>query len=460
MPYTSRVLLIATLLCSTAASMLSAAEDDSLTISVFGWNYGRARKTVKASNVVTGMFTLKNITKKDLPSVTVTLQYTTGVGEKINEPVSTVVGPLKAGEIKKVALEQNFVPAFSGYDVIVEYAGVKELWYGSGDQGQPQPKNGAPIPGVANVLVLGQDVTTEKSGKFGGTIRVKNEGTIEATDVKITATFFDVNKKKIGEWSGKLGAGTLAANTEKNIPFTVPNAPKNHHGYELRVGCADTSSEVALSGGDFSTAQEVEFANFEFKRPNSKGDELTVAAKVRNGFKESVSEAQITLVFMNSKKKEVKRHVFVVPGTLKPDEVKPISFTIPEVPQYEGFEQQVTYKRNASASTSAPKSAPPQDSHSIASFKGGSEVEVIFTENAVNDDHSVTFVGAARNGKDMPVQDVAVTLSVKKGGKELKFEKVLTGVMKTGEERNFVVKAPDAADFESFSFNFKYASAK
>ncbi len=456
MSYTARALLAATLIAMAFQAI--APEDDSLAISVFGWNYGRARKTVKASNVVTGMFTLKNITKKDLPSVTVTLQYTTGVGEKINKPVSEVIGPMKAGETKKVALDQDFVPAFSGYDVTIEYGGKKEEWYGSGDQGQPQPKNGAPVPGVASVLVLGQDVTTERNGKFAGTVRVKNEGTIEATDVKVTVTFFDTNKKKISEWSGKLGEGTLAANTEKNIPFSVPNSPPNQRGYEIRVGCADTSSEAALSGGDFTTAQEVEFANFEFKRPNPKGDELAVAAKVRNGFKDSVAAAQITLVFMNSKKKEIKRHTYVVPGTLKPGEIKPVTFTIPVVPQYEGFEQQVTYKRNSGVTDT--KAQKPEARSSVANFKGGPEVEVIFTENAVNDDHSVTFLGAARNGKDMPIQDVAVTLVVKKGGKDLKFEKVLTGVMRTGEERNFVVKAPDAAEFESFSFSFKFGTVK
>jgi len=458
MPYTARALIAATLVAMAFSTLtLVGAEDDPLAISVFGWNYGRARKTVKASNVVTGMFTLKNITKKDLPSVTVTLQFTTGVGEKINEPVSTVVGPMKAGETKKVSLEQNFVPAFSGYDVIVEYGTTKELWYGSGDQGQPQPKNGAPVPGVASVLVLGQDVTTEKSGKFGGTIRVKNEGTIEASDVKITATFFDANKKKISEWSGKLGDGKLAANTEKNIPFTVPNVPPNQRGYELRVGCADTSSEAALSGGEFTTAEEVEFANFDFKRPNPKGDELSVAAKVRNGFKVPVDAAQITLVFMSGKKKELKRHTFIVPGQLKPGEIKPISFTIPAIPQYEAFEQQVTYK---CLTANAPGESKPASQSATASFKGGPEVEVIFIENAVNDDQSVSFVGAARNGKEQPVQDITVSLVVKKGGKDLKFEKVLSGVMKHGEERNFIVKAPDASGFDSFNFSFKFSSVK
>jgi hypothetical protein len=216
--------------------------------------------------------------------------------------------------------------------------------------------------------------------------------------------------------------------------------------------------ETAFAGGEFSNNAELEFAHFDYQRPNPKGEELAVSMTVRNGFPDAVEQASITFVFMNSKKKELKRYTHTVPGQLKPGEVKAVAFTIPAVPQYEALDQKIGYKRMGSApSASAPK---PESSGSVASFKGGNAVEVIFTENAVNDDHSVTFVGAARNGKEQPIQDVTITLQIRKNGKDLKVEKVLPEVMRQNEERNFVVKVPEGEGFESYTFNFKFSPVK
>src|SRR5438874_12798957 len=82
-----------------------AAEDDTYTIHVYSWSYGRERKTITSSNRVTANFMIKNVSTENLNDVTLTLTYNAGLGDKIDkQPPQKKIGALKAGEMQKVAI--------------------------------------------------------------------------------------------------------------------------------------------------------------------------------------------------------------------------------------------------------------------------------------------------------------------------------------------------------------------
>jgi hypothetical protein len=437
-----------------------AADDDTYKIHVYSWSYGRERKTITSSNRVTANFMIKNVTKENLNDVTLTLTYNAGLGEKIDkQPPQKKIGPLKAGEAQKVQIVGDFIPVFGGYDIVVEYNGnKKEEWNSTQDVGQPNPKNGEPLHGVANVVVVGKELVPDRNA-FRGSVHVKNEGTVEAKNLKFTVIWFDAKKQKIGDFSGKLGNGTLAGGGDETIPFSVAKFPRNYSGYEINALCDDTSAETALSGGEFTTAEEVEFAKITFKRPDPKSSDLIVSAQVRNGFKSPVDQVKLTVIFMNAKKKELKRHTYELPGQLNGGEIKPVEFTVKDLVSYEAFEQAVNYNKV----TGEPASNKPTATKiAAASFQNLKDVEVIFTGSETNDDKSVLLAGAMRNGKSNPVKDVAIQVTFTKadGSTLITAEKTLTDVSKPGEERNFVLKAPNAAGFASYSFKFKYTELK
>ena len=444
-------------------SFLLAAEDEPYKIEVSGWSYSRERKTITSSNRVTVSFSLKNATKTALNDISATVLFTTGTGEKAAKPLTKKIGSLKPGETQKVTATGEFVPAFSGYDVVVQYVvaqasrlQVKEEWFSSTDTGQPQPRGKNPLEGVASLVLLGRELTPDRPGRFAGTVHVKNEGTAEAKNLKLTITFFDSKKQKIHEWSGKLGSASLAGGAEENIQFVCPNAPRNYASYELKPGCEDVPSEQALSGGEFTDAAEVEAARFAFSRVGDKSQDLMVRAQVRNGLKTAAGEIKLALTFYGPKKKEVKKHLVEIPGQIQPGEISRVEFTIAAVPQYEAFEPALSYKTAATE-------AKPAETKTIQmpKFRNANEVEVVFTEAAPNDDKSVSLVGALRNGKSAPVKDVVITVEFTKadGSAPVTAEKTISDVVQPGEERNFVVKAAGAAGAANYTFKFKYSEA-
>ena len=335
------------LLLSLIPIALSSSADDPAPyyVNVSGWSYGRERKTLNSSNRVTANFTMKNVSKDTLKAVVVTLTYMSGLGEKATGPMKQIVGVLKPDESRKIAIVGDFIPVFGSYEILVEYDGKRELWFASSDIGQPEAKNSVPIHGIANVVVLGKEAGVDMMGRFTGSVRVKNEGTVEARNVKISTLFYDAKKKKIAECSGRLGTGLLAGGAEENIAFSLPNAPRIHGSYELKVSCDEASPEAALAGGEFTSITDVEFARFTFNHSDPNASGFNVTAQVRNGFSIPVEQVKLSLIFCGPKKKELKCFVHEVPESLKAGEIRTVEFTIPEIPPYESFEQRVAYKK-------------------------------------------------------------------------------------------------------------------
>ena len=440
-------LLLACVACGAAAG-----EEPDYKIALSNWSYSRERKTVNSSNRVIANFTLKNRTTASISGVHVTLTYASGLGEKIGEALKDNVGTIRNGESKKISITADFLPAFGSFTILVEYGGKKEEWYANSAESQPEYRSREPVKDAPSVLVLGREAATDAQGRLSGAVRVKNEGTVEAKNVKITVTFYDSNKRKMSEWSDKLGKGALAAGAEDTVKFSAA-APKGYASYELKVGCEDLPPEAALANTNFTDAEDVEFARFVFKR-NTKTNELKVTTQVRNGFASPVDQVKLTLIFFGPKKKELKKFVYEMPEKVDPKEIKSVNFAITELPNYETFEQTVAYnKLSAPAAAAAPAKA------EAPKFKMTKEVEVILAEATTNADKSVTLLGSMRNGKATPVKDVLIHVVFAKGEGEIRVDKTLTDVVQPGEERNFVIRAAEAAGYSNYTYKFTHAAA-
>ena len=439
----------ALMLAAVLIPFASHSEEEAV-FRVSNWQYGRERKTVTGSNRVTGEFNLKNATKAPVTDLIVTVNYTTGLGESVIAPIVQKVGTLKAGESKPMKFVQEFVPIFQSYSIIMKFNGGKsEEWYSSSDVAQPEVK-GALIKGEANVLILGKEAAIDKNGVFKGTIHLKNDGTEDANNLMVFVTFYDLHKKKVKDWSGPLGKGTLAGGADENIAFTVPGAPRNYGGYSIRLNNDEAPPEAALSGGEFTNGSDVEFAHFKFT--HGSGSAMKVDAQCRNGLKDAVDHVKLDIVFFDGKRKEVKRFTHQVPGAIAAGEVKDVSFEIPSLPAYQEYEQQITFGK---AGMSAPKPTPAPAA--VLKFERKPEVEVIFGPIAVNVDKVVEIKGAVRNGKSAPVKDVAIHVIFMKGSTEITtVDRTLNSTLKPGEEKEMTIYSPQAVGATDYIFSFKF----
>jgi len=437
-----------------------AEEDNGFKLQLSDWSYGRIRKTVTSSNRVIANMTAKNTCGAPIRNVNIVIQYTVASGEKAAEPVKKLLGDFKPGESRKLEVIGDFIPAFESYDITVTYDGIsgagKEQWYSSSDSGQPQAKNAEPIKGIADLVILGRDGGVDRSGRFNGNLRVKNNGTADAKNVKFVLTFFDDKKKKIAEVTDRLGDGTFRGGIEQLIPFSAPNCPKVAGSYVIKVVCDETPPEAA----DFSGIADVEFAKFSFKR-DPKTQDVKATAEVRNGFDVPVEKATVILSFTNAKK-EVKSFTYEVPGKLNAGEVRPLDFKIPGVPVYESFEQKISYLKLSKDGPAAPAAVAEAPTKVEApKFKDIADVEVIFTSASNNEDKSVLLIGAMRNGRATPVKDVAITVTFAlPDGKTLDGQKTLSDVIQPGEQRNFVLKTPAATGYKEYNYKFTSVDVK
>jgi hypothetical protein len=139
---------------------------------------------------------------------------------------------------------------------------------------------------------------------------------------------------------------------------------------------------------------------------------------------------------------------------------------------YEEYEQLVDFKRldgtpqSDVAAGAVPAGAPSGEATPVSvaekpKFKNTKDVEIIFTQVNTNEDKSVALVGCLRNGRDSAVKDVLITAQFNMGsGDPVVGEKKLSDVIKPGEERNFLLKAQNAAGFKEYTFKFTEIEAK
>jgi hypothetical protein len=440
------------LLLALAAATLAAAGAENLPdefkMSVSGWSFTRERKTINSSNRVTATFTVKNVTKATVEELKFTAILQTGTGEVVGTLGRKEVDPLKPGDSRRVTMVGDFIPIFSSYRVLVEYKGGREEWRANWEYGQPEPKESQLIKGLAVVSLLGQEADVDKRGRFGGTMRVQNEGTLEAKQLKYVFTFLDNKGQKITECTGLLGDGSLAGGTEKNIPFTVPDSPRGFANFRVNVVHKEAAAATAL---DFAYIADVEFAKIIVLRGQNKTDPVKITGQVRNGLAVSVDQVKISLAFRGPKKVELKRLTSTLPAALKPGEVQPVEFTLPDLAEFVSYEPGVEYVKLDQGGVAVPAEAP--------KFKNLPEIEVIFTQAKTEEDKSVTLLGAMRNGRDAPIKDVCITVTFSMPkGPAVEGKKLLAGIAQPGEVMNFVLKTPAAAGFSNYTYNFKCAA--
>ena len=442
-------------LIAVSFSSFCAEEKSNVPDTVFklsDWSYGRERKTLTGSNRVTGTLKLRNASKGGISDVSVTLIYSTGLGEKVAGPVVQKIGALKSGETKTLNFVSEFVPAFESYSISIAYnGGKKEDWFGNSDIAQPEPKS-ALVKGDASVAILGKEASVDKNGLFSATLHIKNEGTETAKNVKVTVTFFDMKKNNIKEWTGALGSGTVPGGVEQNVSLSFPNAPKIYGSYAIKVKNDEANPEAALAGGDFTGTADIEFALFKFEHIDANKTGYRVQADCRNGLKTDADHIKLALIFYGPKHREVKRFTHELAEVIPSGGIKTMTFEIPGLPSYEEYEQNISYN----ALDKGPPRQPRAQS-GLPKFEHKPDVEVVFGDPQPQADGGLQISGAVRNGKSSAVKDIAIHIVfLDAKGKEVSAtDRRFSAPLDAGAERNFEVDMAHAPQFAKFTFTFK-----
>ena len=441
-----------------------AAQDNRVLLD--GWTYSRERKTLTGSNRVTARLALRNVSAEALEDVRVELTLFSGLGEKVAGPLTQKLGAVKPKESKPLQFVAEFVPIFGAYQVQISYRDGKETWHSSSDLGNPEPKSEQLLENTSHLVVLGEESGPDRSNRLAGSVRVKNEGKLEAKNMTLKVTYFGAPSNsgakrgaKLGEWSAPLAGVKLAGGEVKNIPFTVPTPiPKGMGTYEIRVLSEEAPLEQQLSGGEFQNLKDLEAAHWRFKRSGPKGENLEVVCDVRNGLSQPVEGAKLTLTLFTSEKgqrKMVKSHAQEVPGPLAPGAVVPVSFTVLQIPAYDSYEQAWEYGKSGAGASTAAKAQEP-------AFKGEATVEILFKSFTTLDDGTVQVVCQARNGRPCGVKEIEVKLHFQDAsGKELCVaEKLLPDPVAAGDVRNFLMRVTGAKGYANYTSEVKFQEFK
>jgi hypothetical protein len=420
-------------------------------VAIEKWVYSRERKTITSSNRVIANFSVKNVSGKVLEGVSVQVTLISGLGEKVAGPMKQDLGSIKGQASAAAQVSANMVPAFGAYEIVVSYQGGREIWYSNSDTANPQPKPKGLAENTARVVVVGQEVGPDKANQLSGQVRVRNEGALEAKDVKLQVIYWGADKAgkrvKIGEWTGPLGNGKVPPGKELTVPVKVPGrVPVGMNTFEIRALCPETALEAQMSGGEFANVKDLEAARWQFKRVGDKQQDLEVSCDVRNGLSADARDIRLNIDFIsteNGKRTKVKSYAHALPGVLKGGEVTRATFTVKGLSKYDGYE--CSFEYGTGEAHAAKKPVAPQ-------YQNKATVEVLFKEVTTTDDGTVMAVCSARNGLDHQVKDIAVTFRLLKqdGGVLKQAEKKLEDPLLPGEEASFVVRVPNGKGFVNY----------
>jgi hypothetical protein len=188
---------------------------------------------------------------------------------------------------------------------------------------------------------VSQDSRTKQHKLY---LRVKNLGDQPATSCAVTVEFLDQRGGVVAKWDRKIGDGTVAGGLEQTFEYPITVQVPGHAAYRVKLSVAQKSDEELLSGGEFTSAEEIELAHFKFARkpPNRT---LEITAEVRNGKKTPVPNPTVVLLLTDKSTppKVVKRVPLEITGTLKPGEKRPVQLSVPDVPAFGGYSYEVEY---------------------------------------------------------------------------------------------------------------------
>ncbi|GEM_PF-3450501 len=302
----NRALFFGVCLLAAALPSLVNAADPSLAIK--DWGATRVRKTADASNVVLGEFKLTNASDGEISDIGIVISYQMADGQEVRASEPTTIPKLAPRETKDVAVQTGWAPHYECYEIRLTYrdaSGQQQArWVGRGEQGQPSVIPSAPRDAEPQVMILGDVLWWDKpNAPLQAVLRVKNVTTEPLEKVVVKITFDDGGRqpKILGSWSGALGDGRLAVGEEKVVKFSVPTAPKSHGAYRIEFSHAAASapSEFARwNGGEFLGDGKVEAAHWNFERPFSNPDALTIAARLHNTLSEPLESVTLRVAFV------------------------------------------------------------------------------------------------------------------------------------------------------------------
>lgn len=440
-------------LLGAALPLFSAEEGvEEARVAIEKWVYSRERKTINSSNRVIANFSVKNVSGKSLEGVNVQVTLISGLGENVAGPLKQALGSIKPQGVAAAQVSANRVPAFGAYEIVVRYQGGEETWYSNSDTTHPQLKSKGLTQNTARVVVVGQEIGSDRTNQLAGQVRVRNEGSLEAKDVKLLVIYWGADKAgqkvKMGEWAGPLGNGKIPPGKEQTFAVRVPGrVPVAMKAFEVRVVCSETASEAQLSDCELAYAKDLEAAHWKFKRVGDKQQDLEVSCDVRNGLNVELWDVRLNIDFIsneNGKRTKVKSHAHALNAPLKSSAIVPTSFTVHGLPKYDGYECSFEFGAGE-ARAAVKKPVAPQ-------YQNKAAVEVFFKEVTTADDGTVMAVCSARNGLDHQVKDTVVTFRLLRqdGGVSKQAEKKLEDPLLSGEETSFVIRVPDGKGFVSY----------
>jgi hypothetical protein len=299
-----------------------AAEADSA-LAIKDWVATRVRKTAEASNVVLGEFKLTNTSDAEVSDIAIVISYQMADGQELRASEPTVIPKLAPRETKEVAIQTGWAPNYECYEIRLTFRDAhgehKSRWVGRGEQGQPVLIPSAPRDAEPRVLILGDVLWWDKpNAPLQAVLRVTNVSPSPLEKVVVKITFDDGGRppKILGTSSVAFGDGRLAVGEEKTVKFSVPNAPSRYGAYRIDFTYASKSapSEFARwNGGEFLGEAKVEAAQWNFERPFSAPDGLSISARLRNNLLQPLESATLRVAFIQGSgdQKRVVREVFI-----------------------------------------------------------------------------------------------------------------------------------------------------
>lgn len=471
-------LILGALTVSLGLGSAMAGDEPGAPFAITGWSVDRVRKDVHGSNLVTAHFTLKNNLAVDVSNLQIVIDYR-DMGESAvkTQPDRTV--KIKAGGEVDKAIQQAFVPAFTDYQITVEYTadGKKQKAMLAGDSpvATPEPYSDEPIPGVSKVKLVGQTLTIERSWTTGIEAIIRNYGELPAYGVQVEVTFIkEYNRRQtvLGTELVDFDKGTVEGGKTLKAAMRFKKPYNGYDDYKVRLVLKDVPAEQSMAGAAFLNHADVEAGKWQFVRSNN-GKDLTIKGQVRNGMDAAVNDVTLTLnmactafipVKGSTLRKEEKKETHSVKikfdGKLDKGAVK--EFSSEELKDFPRIDDLTTaFEFQVGDEPAGPATTP------VSSGKGEigggetpaakAEVEIIPDSVTSQEDGSAKVAVKVHNGTQADVGGLKIIFEFKlaEGGTK-KAEVPLKGTLKAGKTANLNLSLPGIGAFTNYSYSISY----
>ncbi len=367
-------------------------------LKVEDWTVTRLRKARSgATGQVTTRFSLANISKKTVEEVRARVVFYDSLGNVSYKTKRARVKRIETGEREAVAISGTWVPVFLYYELFLgyRYDGRDESVTMLGRSAATAPEFLSDRLGerLIRLVVLGHELKRAPNGVTSVWARVKNFGSLEATEVKCVVRFYGPSHKKIGEIAYPLRTkkrpGVIKGGEDREARFILQNVPR-HKGYGIYMKHAPPSKETLFSGGKFEMKEDVEVAHVKLKRTGP--SVLAVELEVRNGLPEAAQDVVVTAVFLRKEKvrktredglvgifeeeRAFRREDLKVRWPLDPGEVVHLKKTLRNMGSFSNMYFEIAFGEEVEEAQTAPAEGPRLEATVKAILKPDGTVEV------------------------------------------------------------------------------------